>query len=110
MAASVSSGAKRMASPMRTSRMPEPEPASLAGLELAQPADSDGKHGAEAFLDQQADAGTEARQLALRRARALREDHHVVTAVQGLACVGKTGLEVALAGQREALKSAVTSQ
>ena len=77
------------------------EPAALAGFELAEAADGDRKHGHRALFGKEANAGTEARELAFSGSRAFREDEDAVTVVHSLACVGEAGLEVALAGQRE---------
>ena len=58
------SGAKRIGSPTRTSMAPERNQPRPRCLQLAQSANGDGEHGGIGLLDQQADAGTEARQFA----------------------------------------------
>ena len=77
------------------------EPVALAGLQLAEATDRDGQHVGSALLCEQANAGTERRELSFCRTRAFREDEHVEAAVHGAAGMSKAGLEIAAARQRE---------
>ena len=101
MAVSVSSGAKWIASPTRTSIAPDRNHLRRRSLEFAQPANRHGQHRRKTLFDQKPDAGLKARELACSRAGSLGKYHHTVAVVQSLACMGEAGLEVAPPRQRK---------